>query len=122
MLRVPIGLASTSTGKHRLQSNHYQLEGAIVGCMETGNDVRLTPARLGRLLNWQAANFPIAGSEPRKLFAPVRSRSKHASYGIPLMRAQMASPLTRSVPGGSVAYCVGPLPPKRNTPPTEPSA
>src|SRR6266498_4122929 len=34
--------------------------------METGNNVRLTPARLGRLLNWQAANFPIAGSETAK--------------------------------------------------------
>src|SRR6266567_1146477 len=74
------------------------------------------------MLNWQLANLPIAGTEPRKLFAPVRSRSKHTSNGIKLTRAQMASPRTRSVPGGSVAYCEVPLAPRRTIPPTEPSA
>src|SRR6266567_533793 len=74
------------------------------------------------MLNWQLANLPIAGTEPRKLFTPVRSRSKHTSNGIKLTRAQMASPRIRSVPGGSVAYCEVPLAPRRTIPPTEPSA
>src|SRR6266536_3151387 len=74
------------------------------------------------MLNWQLANLPIAGTEPRKLFAPVRARSKHTSNGIKLTSAQMASPRTRSVPGGSVAYCEVPLARRRTIPPTEPSA
>ena len=80
------------------------------------------PARVDCLVKWQEASGFIAATEPRKLFAPVRSRSKHTSNGSPLISAQMASPLTRSVPAGCVAYCGNPLPPKRITPPTEPSA
>src|SRR6266571_6870072 len=90
--------------------------------MESGNELRAIPARPAGLVNWQDARGLMAASEPRKLFASVRSRSKHTSNGIPLIKAQIASPLTRNVPGGSVAYCGGPLPPKRIAPPTEPSA
>ena len=89
--------------------------------MDNGDDLLAISPSLGRLVNWQNANF-IAASEPRKVFTSMRSRSKHTSYDIPLIRAQMTSPLTRSVPGGSVAYRGGPLPPKRIAPCTEPSA
>src|SRR5258708_25714437 len=79
-----------------------RLEAAIVGLMESGNDVRAIPARPACLVNWQDATLSPA-SEPRKLFSSVRSRSKQISNGRALIMAQMASPLTRSVPGGSVA-------------------
>jgi hypothetical protein len=110
-------------GVKRLQAKRrYRLEGVTVGWMESGSDVLVVPARVDCLVKWQDASGLIAATEPRKLFAPVRSRSKHTSNGSPLIRAQMASPLTRSVPGGSVAYCGTPLPPKRIAPRTEPSA
>jgi hypothetical protein len=42
--------------------------------------------------------------DPGKLFASMRSKSNHTLEGIPLIRAQMASPVTRSVPGGRATY------------------
>jgi len=88
--------------------------------MESGA-VLAIPGRLGCFVNRQNAKL-IPASEPRKLCAPVRSRSKQGSNGIPRMEAQMTSPLTRSVPGGRLAKRVGPLPASRIVPTTEPSA
>src|SRR5262249_43320268 len=104
------------------QQQAYRLDGASIGRIESGSEVLVEPARVDCLVKWQEASGVIAATEPRKLFAPVRSRSKHTSNGSPLISAHMASPLTRSVPAGCVAYCGNPLPPKRITPPTEPSA
>src|SRR5262249_44702428 len=108
--------------KRRRAKRRYRFEGVTGGWIESGNEVLAAPARVDSLVKWQDARGLIAATEPRKLFTPVRSRSKQTSNGSPLISAQMASPLTRSVSGGSVAYCGNPLPPRRNTPPTEPSA
>ncbi len=83
-------------------SDNYCRFEAAVGLMESGTDVLAIPGRLGCLMNWQDAKL-IPASEPRKLLASVRLRSKHGSNGIPRITAQMDSPRTRRVPGGSVA-------------------
>ena len=69
---------------------------------DTTVDVLAIPGRLGCLMNWQDTKL-IPASEPRKILASVRLRSKHGSNGIPRITAQMDSPRTRRVPGGSVA-------------------
>src|SRR6266536_608955 len=59
--------------------------------MESGTDVLAIPGRLGCLVNWQDAKL-IPASEPRKLLASVRLRSKHGSNGIPCITAKTDSP------------------------------
>jgi len=51
----------------------------------------------------------------------MRVRLKHGSIGMPLIDAQTASPLTRSVPAGSQIARTGPVPPNWIVPMTEPS-
>src|SRR5438552_17549013 len=74
-----------------------RLEAAIVGLMESGNDVRAIPARPACLVNWQDATLSPA-SEPRKLFSSVRSRSKQISNGRAHIMVQMTSQLTHRFP------------------------
>ena len=97
---LPLRPARNFRGGCSLGENQCRLEPA--GRIERGGDVLPIPGRSGLFVNWQKAKR-MAASEPRKLFVPVRSRSKQGSNGIPLIAAQTTSPLTRSVPGGRVA-------------------
>ena len=65
--------------------------------------VRELEQRLVQAEAWSKKPKPKVETEPRKLCALVLTRSKHGSNGIPRSEAQIASPLTRTVPGGSAA-------------------